>query len=36
VRAYYKIDEPSVRKRLFEMTKALAVASTGGSLKSEE
>lgn len=35
VRAYYKIDEPSVRKRLFEMTKALAVASGGGLPKSE-
>jgi transcriptional regulator with XRE-family HTH domain len=35
VRAYYKIDEPSVRKRLFEMTKALAVASGGGSRKSD-
>jgi transcriptional regulator with XRE-family HTH domain len=33
VRAYYKIDEPSVRKRLFEMTKALAAATVGGSLK---
>lgn len=29
VRAYYKIDEPGVRKRLFEMTKALAAASGG-------
>ena len=27
VRAYYKIVDPSVRKRLFEMTKALAVAA---------
>ena len=35
VRAYYKIEEPSVRKRLFEMTKALAAASSGGSLKHE-
>jgi hypothetical protein len=25
VRAYYKIGDPRVRKRLFEMTKALAV-----------
>jgi transcriptional regulator with XRE-family HTH domain len=29
VRAYYKIGEPGVRKRLFEMTKALAAASGG-------
>jgi hypothetical protein len=29
VRAYYKIDEPGIRKRLFEMTKALAAASGG-------
>jgi transcriptional regulator with XRE-family HTH domain len=29
VRAYYKIQEPSVRKRLFEMTKALAAAGGG-------
>ena len=36
VRAYYKIDEPSVRKRLFEMTKALAAASGGGSLKARD
>ncbi len=36
VRAYYKIDEPSVRKRLFEMTKALAVASGGGLLKPKD
>jgi transcriptional regulator with XRE-family HTH domain len=36
VRAYYKIGEPSVRKRLFEMTKALAAASRGGSLKAED
>jgi len=35
VRAYYKIDEPSVRKRLFEMTKALAAAVVSGSLKSD-
>lgn len=34
VRAYYKIDEPGVRKRLFEMTKALAAASSDGSFKS--
>ena len=27
VRAYYKITDPQVRKRLFEMTKALAAAS---------
>ena len=27
VRAYYKITEPTVRKRLFEMTKALGAAS---------
>ncbi len=33
VRAYYKIEEPGVRKRLFEMTKALAGASSGGTLK---
>jgi transcriptional regulator with XRE-family HTH domain len=30
VRAYYRIKEPKVRKRLFEMTKALAV---GGDLE---
>ena len=36
VRAYYKIEESSVRKRLFEMTKALAVASTGGLLKPKD
>src|SRR3546814_4574753 len=29
VRAYYKIGESGVRKRLFEMTKALAAASSG-------
>lgn len=29
VRAYYKIEDASVRKRLFEMTKALAAASSG-------
>jgi transcriptional regulator with XRE-family HTH domain len=28
VRAYYKITDPQVRKRLFEMTKALAAAAT--------
>lgn len=27
VRAYYKINEPKVRKRLFEMTKALALGN---------
>jgi len=27
VRAYYKITDPQIRKRLFEMTKALAAAS---------
>ncbi len=27
VRAYYKIDNPTVRKRLFEMTKALGAAA---------
>ena len=27
VRAYYKIGDPTVRKRLFEMTKVLAVAA---------
>jgi transcriptional regulator with XRE-family HTH domain len=36
VRAYYKIDEPSVRKRLFEMTKALAAASSGAAVKAED
>jgi len=36
VRAYYKIEEPGVRKRLFEMTKALASASSGGSLKPKD
>lgn len=30
VRAYYKIGDSQVRKRLFEMTKALATAATGG------
>ncbi len=34
VRAYYKIEESGVRKRLFEMTKALAAASGGGASKS--
>ena len=29
VRAYYKITDAKVRKRLFEMTKALAAAATG-------
>ncbi len=29
VRAYYRIAEPSVRKRLFELTKSLAAAATG-------
>ncbi len=29
VRAYYKISDPQVRKRLFEMTKALGAASEG-------
>ena len=28
VRAYYKIGDPTVRKRLFEMTKALGAAAT--------
>ena len=37
VRAYYKISEPGVRKRLFEMTKALAAASIGsGQQKSDD
>ncbi|GAB4394700.1 MAG: hypothetical protein Tsb0032_22280 [Kiloniellaceae bacterium] len=36
VRAYYKIEEPSVRKRLFEMTKALAAASGGLVSKAED
>lgn len=36
VRAYYKIEEPSVRKRLFEMTKALAAASGGVTHKAED
>jgi transcriptional regulator with XRE-family HTH domain len=29
VRAYYKITDPKVRKRLFEMTKALGVSAQG-------
>ena len=29
VRAYYRIDEPSVRKRLFELTKSIANAESG-------
>ncbi len=28
VRAYYKISDPQVRKRLFEMTKALRAAAS--------
>ncbi|HMA13467.1 MAG: helix-turn-helix domain-containing protein [Bacteroidota bacterium] len=36
VRAYYKIGESSVRKRLFEMTKALAAASSGLAHKSDD
>jgi hypothetical protein len=28
VRAYYKITDPKVRKRLFEMTKALGAAAS--------
>ncbi|NIA72161.1 helix-turn-helix transcriptional regulator [Pelagibius litoralis] len=36
VRAYYKIEDASVRKRLFEMTKALASASGRDSGKSED
>lgn len=32
VRAYYKIVEPRVRKRLFEMVKAVGAASLGGAL----
>ncbi len=28
VRAYYKISDPQVRKRLFEMTKALGAAGS--------
>lgn len=30
VRAYYKINDPRVRKRVFELTKALGKAATGG------
>jgi transcriptional regulator with XRE-family HTH domain len=30
VRAYYRIKDPAVRKRLFEMCKALAQAGEGG------
>ncbi|MEA4837709.1 MAG: helix-turn-helix domain-containing protein [Rhodospirillaceae bacterium] len=30
VRAYYRIPDPQVRKRVFELTKALANASDGG------
>ena len=33
VRAYYKITDPNVRKRLFELTKALGAAAGKGSLK---
>ncbi|WP_299397654.1 helix-turn-helix domain-containing protein [Pelagibius sp.] len=36
VRAYYKIEDPSVRKRLFEMTKALAAAASKDSAKEDE
>lgn len=36
VRAYYKIGEPSVRKRLFEMTKALATASSSSAHKPDD
>jgi transcriptional regulator with XRE-family HTH domain len=36
VRAYYKISEAGVRKRLFEMTKALAAASTNSGPKSDD
>src|SRR3546814_13049474 len=36
VRAYYKIGESGVRKRLFEMTKALAAASSGTAQKPED
>ncbi len=28
VRAYYKITEPEIRKRLFEITKALGAAAS--------
>jgi hypothetical protein len=27
VRAYYKIDDPAVRKRIFELTKSIAKAA---------
>jgi hypothetical protein len=30
VRAYYRIGDPSVRKRLFELTKSLANATEQG------
>ena len=33
VRAYYKISEPKVRKRLFEMTKALGQGGGGRKAK---
>jgi transcriptional regulator with XRE-family HTH domain len=33
VRAYYKITDPKVRKRLFEMTKALGAAASTGERK---
>jgi transcriptional regulator with XRE-family HTH domain len=36
VRAYYKIGESSVRKRLFEMTKALAAASGSSAHKPDD
>jgi hypothetical protein len=29
VRAYYKISDPTVRKRLFELAKSLATATDG-------
>jgi len=35
VRAYYKITDAKVRKRLFEMTKALAAASAGSERRSK-
>ncbi len=28
VRAYYKISDPQIRKRLYELTKALAAAAS--------
>ncbi len=31
VRAYYKISDPQIRKRLFEMTKTLGARSRGDS-----